>query len=156
MEEQIKNVDYTKYEEGIYVGYRHFDKKQLDVSYPFGFGMSYTSFEYKNMKVKVTDGIVNISVSVKNTGTVAGKEAVEIYASKPETDIDRPSQELKAFAKTPLLNPGEAVELIMSIPVSDLSYWNETTSSWAVEKGIYQIIASYSSRDKRLSQEISL
>ncbi len=156
MEKQIKNNDFTKYEEGIYVGYRHFDKKHLDVSYPFGYGLSYTSFGYENMKVEVADGMINISVSVKNTGEVAGKETVEIYTSKPETDIDRPVQELKAFAKTPTLNPGETIELIMSIPVSDLSYWNENTSSWTLEKGIYSINAASSSRDTRLSQKISL
>ena len=155
-EEQVKNLDYTNYEEGIYVGYRHFDKKQLDLSYPFGYGLSYTSFGYENMKVEVADGMINILVSVKNTGEVAGKETVEIYTSKPETAIDRPVQELKAFAKTTLLNPGEAVTLTMSIPVSDLSYWNENTSSWTLEKGVYNISASSSSRDTRLSQEISL
>ncbi len=156
IEEQIKNVDYTKYEEGIYVGYRQFDKKQLDVSYPFGYGLSYTSFEYQKMKVEVADEMINIFVSVKNMGKVAGKEAVEIYSSIPETNIDRPVQELRAFAKTPLINPGEVVELTMSIPVSDLSYWNENTSSWTVEEGVYKISAAASSRDYRLSQEIKL
>ena len=154
--EQVKNLDYTNYEEGIYVGYRHFDKKHLDVSYPFGYGLSYTSFGYENMKVEVADGMINILVSVKNTGEVAGKETVEIYTSKPETAIDRPVQELKAFAKTPLLNPGESAELTMTIPVSDLSYWNEKTSSWTLEQGSYIISASASSRDKRLSREISI
>ena len=154
--EQIKDVDYTKYEEGIYVGYRHFDKNNVIVSYPFGYGLSYTSFEYENMNANVDNETINITVSVKNTGEVAGKEVVEIYVAKPETTIDRPVQELKAFAKTPLLNPGESVELSLTIPVSDLSYWNEAASAWTLEEGVYRICAAASSRDKRLSTEITL
>jgi len=154
--EQVKNVDFTNYEEGIYVGYRHFDKAMLAVSYPFGYGLSYTTFEYENLNTEVVDGVINISVSVKNTGEVAGKEVVEVYTSLPETTIDRPIQELKAFAKTPQLNPGESAELTMNIPVSDLSYWNEQTSSWTLEKGSYIIEVAASSRDKRLSAEIIL
>jgi beta-glucosidase len=155
-EELVRNIDYTKYEESIYVGYRYFDKNNIEVSYPFGYGLSYTDFEYKNMDVNVTDGTINISISVKNTGGSAGKEAVEIYISKPDTKIDRPVQELKAFAKTPLLNAGETAVLTMSIQVSDLSYWNEENSGWRLEEGTYSIHAASSSRDKRLSREISL
>lgn len=154
--EQIKNIDYTNYAEGIYVGYRHFDKNNVEVSYPFGYGLSYTTFEYENMNVEVVDGVVNISVTVKNTGEVAGKEVVEIYASKPETSIDRPVQELKAFAKTALLYPGESAVLNMGIPVSDLSYWNEDSSSWTLEPGTYSISAGASSRDKKMSRDIVL
>jgi beta-glucosidase len=154
--ELVPNKDYTNYEEGIYVGYRYFDKNNIEVSYPFGYGLSYTSFEYENMETEVADGIINVQVSVKNTGDLAGKDVVEVYTSKPETAIDRPAQELKAFAKTPILNPGESVELSMSIPIKDLSYWNEETSAWTLEKGIYRICAAASSRDKKLSKEISL
>ena len=154
--ELVRNKDYTNYEEGIYVGYRHFDKKNIGVSFPFGFGLSYTGFEYENMEVTVNEGIINISVSVKNIGNTAGKEAVEIYISKPDTKIDRPVQELKAFAKTPLLNPGDVAELKMSIPVSDLSYWDEAVSSWKLEEGMYTIHAASSSRDHKISKEISL
>ena len=154
--EQIKNVDYTQYEEGIYVGYRHFDKNNLEVSYPFGYGLSYTSFDYESLNVEVSDGIININVTVKNNGDISGKEVVEIYTSKPETTIDRPVQELKTFAKTPLLAPGESVEVAMQIPVSDLTYWNEGTSAWTLEEGRYKICAAASSRDERLSKEITL
>lgn len=154
--EQIKDVDYTKYDEGIYVGYRHFDKNNVEVSYPFGYGLSYTTFEYENMNIEVIDEVINITVSLKNTGNVAGKEVVQIYAAKPETTIDRAPQELKAFAKSQLLNPGETAELKMIIPIKDLSYWSEETSSWTIEPGTYTICAGASSRDKRLNQEISL
>jgi len=154
--EQIKNIDYTKYEESIYVGYRHFDKNNVEVSYPFGFGLSYTSFDYETMNVEVTDGIIKINVRVKNTGEVAGKEVVEVYTSKPETDIDRPVQELKAFTKTPLLNPGESIEVRMQVPVKELSYWNEEQSEWTLENGVYQVHAAASSRDHKRTKEINL
>jgi beta-glucosidase len=154
VEEQIPNVDYTKYEEGIYVGYRHFDKNNLDVSYPFGYGLSYTDFEYKNMDIEVIDGNIHITVEVENTGMVPGKEVVEIYVSKPDTEIDRPIQELKAFAKTPFLNSGESTGVTIQLPISDLSYWNEDISGWTLEEGSYTIHSASSSRDIRLSEEI--
>ena len=154
--EQVRNYDYTRYEEGIYVGYRHFDKNGIEVSYPFGYGLSYTDFDYESMEVSEEDGMINISVNVQNIGETAGKEVVEIYVSKPDTEIDRPVQELKTFAKTPLLNSGEAALVTLSFPVSDLSYWDENNSSWAFEEGTYVIHAASSSRDVRLSEEISL
>ena len=134
-EEKLPNIDYTNYEEGIYVGYRHFDKAGLEVSYPFGYGLSYTDFAFESMEVVLEDDMVHLNVSVTNMGDVAGKEVVEIYVSKPGSTIDRPVQELKAFAKTPLLNGGETVELEMEIPVSDLSYWNEAQAGWKLEEG---------------------
>lgn len=154
-DELVANVDYTKYEEGIYVGYRHFDKHQVDVSYPFGYGLSYTDFAYENMKVELMDGSIHISLRVENTGQVPGKEVVEIYVSKPDTEIDRPVQELKAFAKTPLLSSGESTDVHIRIPVEDLSYWNEEASGWTLEGGSYTIHSAASSRDTRLSKEIS-
>ncbi len=153
-EELVANVDYTEYEEGIYVGYRHFDKNHLDVSYPFGYGLSFTEFDYLNMDIKLMDGNIHITVQVENTGMVPGKEVVEIYVSKPDTEIDRPLQELKAFAKTPLLNSGESAEVSIHFPVSDLSYWNEDSSGWTLEEGSYTIHSASSSRDIRLSKEI--
>lgn len=155
-DERVANVDYTEYEEGIYVGYRHFDKNKLDVSYPFGYGLSYTEFEYKNMEIELIDGSINIILQVENTGMVPGKEVVEIYVSKPDSEIDRPIQELKAFAKTPLLNSGESTHVTIHIPVADLSYWNEDTSGWMLEKGSYTIHLASSSRDILLSKEIAL
>lgn len=155
-EELVRNVDYTLYEEGIYVGYRHFDTREIEVSFPFGFGLSYTEFAYENMEVELTGGELQIAVRVENTGSVAGKEVVEIYVSKPESEIDRPVRELKAFAKTPLLNGGETAVVTMRIPVEDLSCWNEDLPGWALEGGTYTIHAAASSRDIRLSKEIKL
>jgi beta-glucosidase len=155
-EEKIPNVDYTKYEEGIYVGYRHFDKQDLEVSYPFGYGLSYTDFAFRSMDVELMEDMMNITVRVENTGDVAGKEVVEIYVSKPDSRIDRPVRELKAFAKTPLLNSGETTDVSLHIPVSDLSYWNEDSSDWSLEEGSYTIYSASSSRDIHLSEEIQL
>jgi len=151
---QVRNQDYTIYEEGIYVGYRHFDKAKMEVSYPFGYGLSYTQFKYADMSVAVMNDTVKIDMTVSNTGERKGKEVVQIYVSKPDSKIDRPVQELKAFAKTPNLEPGHAVNLTFKIPVHDLSYWSEEASKWTLEKGHYIVRASSSSRDIRLSKDI--
>jgi beta-glucosidase len=155
-DKKVRNIDYTNYEEGIYVGYRHFDKKGIPVSYPFGYGLSYTSFGYENITADVKDGMISIGLTVQNTGNIPGKEVVEIYCSKPDTKIDRPVRELKAFAKTPLLNAGETAGIKINIPVSDLSYWDEKIPGWKLEAGSYILQAGSSSRDLRLSKEISL
>ncbi|WP_346861222.1 glycoside hydrolase family 3 C-terminal domain-containing protein [uncultured Draconibacterium sp.] len=154
--EKVSTIDYTNYEEGIYVGYRHFDKDNLEVSFPFGYGLSYTDFEFNSMKSAVNDNTIDVTVMVTNTGNVAGKEVVQLYVSKPDTQIDRPVQELKAFAKTPLLQSGETAEIKLSIPAADLSYWSETESKWILESGAYTLSAGASSRDKNLSTDISM
>jgi beta-glucosidase len=155
-EEKLPNIDYTTYEEGIYVGYRHFDKAGMEVSYPFGYGLSYTQFEFESMETDVDGEVIHISVTVKNTGDENGKEVVEVYVAKPDSNIDRPVQELKAFAKTPLLKSGETAELVMTVPISELSYWNENASRWTLEEGAYAIRAGSSSRDIRLTEEVIL
>lgn len=155
-EEKIRNKDYTLYEEGIYVGYRHFDKADLQVSYPFGYGLSYTGFEFGNMEATLANDTILVAVTVKNTGERAGKEVVQIYVSKPNSGIDRPNQELKAFAKTRNLEPGEVQDVVFRIPVSALRYWDEAQSGWALEKGLYAIKSGASSRDIRLIKEIGI
>ena len=154
--DQVRNHDYTIYEEGIYVGYRHFDKAKIEVSYPFGFGLSYTHFNYSDLAVSVMNDTVKVDLKVSNTGNWEGKEVVQIYSSKPDSKIDRPVQELKAFAKTANLAPGETANLTFQIPVHDLTYWNEGTKQWTLEKGQYLVHASSSSRDSRLSKEIAI
>ncbi len=155
-EEKIPNVDYTLYEEGIYVGYRHFDKHKLEVSYPFGYGLSYTGFVFSDMEVEGRNDSVYVSVQVENTGPLAGREVVQIYASKPDSRIDRPVRELKAFAKTPLLNSGESAGLTVRFPLSELAYWDEELSGWNLENGAYTLHAASSSRDIHLSKEIRI
>ncbi len=155
-EELEKNIDFTNYEEGIYVGYRHFDKAKLKVAYPFGYGLSYSDFSYGNSNASLVNDSIMISVSIKNLGDIDGKEVVQVYASKPDTNIDRPIQELKAFAKTPIITAGDSVGINFTIPVSDLSYWDENTNGWVVEPGQYIIQIGSSSRDIRLSEEVKL
>ena len=154
--EQVRNKDYTIYEEGIYVGYRHFDKAGLEVSYPFGYGMSYTSFAFDSLDVQVENDTINVAITVKNTGNVAGKEVAQVYISKIEPDIDRPNQELKGFAKTQLLDTGGSEKLIIRIPVSEVRYWDENTNAWALESGSYEVRVGSSSRDIKQRSEIEL
>jgi beta-glucosidase len=154
--EKIRNKDFTLYEEGIYVGYRHFDKAKIEVSYPFGYGLSYTDFEYSNMEVINENDMINVAVQVKNTGNLPGKEVVQFYISKPNSTIDRPIQELKAFWKTPTLQSEEVVDVLVQLPISELRYWDEDRAGWAFENGSYIISAGTSSRDLRLFTEIEL
>ena len=155
-DEKIKNQDFTNYEEGIYVGYRHFDKAGLDVSYPFGFGLSYTTFDLTDLIATVENDTINLKVTVKNVGNQAGKEVIQVYTSKPDTQIDRPEKELKGFIKTPSLELEQSITVFSKIPVSDLSYWSEEANAWTLEEGIYNIKVGVSSRDIKLNQNIEI
>lgn len=153
---QEKNKDFTLYDEGIYVGYRHFDKANIDVSYPFGFGLSYTNFKYSDLQVTKTNDKIDLSVEIENTGSLKGKEIVQIYLSKTDSEIDRPTNELKAFLKTPNLEKGESIRLKFSIPISYLSYWSEDEKGWKVEPGNYLLKVGASSRDIRLTYKTNI
>lgn len=155
-DEKIRDKDYTHYDEGIYVGYRHFDKTNTEVSYPFGFGMSYSEFEYGDMEVVTENDTIAIRMTVKNIGEVAGKEVVQIYTEKENSTIDRPVQELRAFTKTMLLEPEAVDSISIRIPVKELRYWDEQANGWTLEKGGYLIKAGASSRDIRKKQAIEL
>ena len=149
----VKDVDVTKYEEGIYVGYRWFDKEGLKVSYPFGYGLSYTSFEYSEPTV-VNDGkTVTATISVKNVGSVAGKEAVQLYVSAPAGTLDKPVKELKAYAKTGKLAPGESQVLTLTFPTYELASFDEEKSAWVVDAGTYNFLFGASSRDIRCTAQ---
>ncbi|MGM9762232.1 MAG: glycoside hydrolase family 3 C-terminal domain-containing protein [Candidatus Cryptobacteroides sp.] len=138
----VKDVDYTDYEEGIYVGYRHFTTSGTKVSYPFGYGLSYTDFAYSKPVVKAgTDGFT-ATVTVTNTGSVAGKEVVELYVSAPAGGMDKPKLELKAFAKTRELQPGESQTLTLSVDNYSLASFNEANSSWETAAGSYKVFFS--------------
>lgn len=142
------NVDYTHYEEDIYVGYRWFDKQGLDVSYPFGYGLTYTTFGFGNMTLeKVSEDEVEVRVDVTNTGKRAGKQTVQIYVSAPERKMDKPVQELKGFAKTALLEPGESQTVTIRIPVMDLASFDAAQSAWTVDAGTYVFRAGDNSRN---------
>lgn len=155
-DEMVRDEDYTVYDEGIYVGYRHFDKQNIAVSYPFGYGLSYTQFEYGEAQSNLANDTIYTSISIKNTGQVAGKEVVQVYTEKVDSQIDRPVQELKAFAKTGLLQPGDSTVVAMQIPVRELQYWDEQKAAWMLEKGGYNLNIGASSRDIRLVNRIEM
>ena len=135
-----KNVHYTVYEEGIYVGYRYFNTAGKAVAYPFGYGLSYTTFDYSAPTVKVgRDGTVTASITVTNTGSVAGKEAVQVYVSAPAGSIEKPESELKAFAKTEILAPGQKQTLTFTITPYELASFDESASAWKTDAGQYKV-----------------
>lgn len=155
-EDKIKNRDYTRYDEGIYVGYRHFDKQNLEVSFPFGYGLSYTTFEYQKSEVIVESDTISIQIEVQNTGEIYGKEVIQVYTEKDSTSIDRPIRELRGFAKTRLLSPQESQSLTIDIPLTDLRYWDENKNSWQLEEGNYQIQVGASSRSISFTKGVTL
>lgn len=145
---EIKNVDYADYEEDIYVGYRYFDSFDRQVSYPFGYGLSYATFEYINPMIKAENGIYTITLNVKNTGNYPGKEVVQLYVSAPNAEkTNKPAKELKTFAKTKELQPGESVTVTLTVKASELASYNEKSSSWIVDEGNYAFLLAASSRD---------
>ena len=147
---------YTNHEEDIYVGYRFFDTFNRNVAYPFGYGLSYTTFEFSKPVVKAKSQSVEVSITIKNTGSVSGKEVAQIYVTAPKGRLEKPAQELKAFAKTRELQPGESQTLTMTIPVRDLASFDETNSQWLTEAGTYTFHIGASSRDIRCTAEAKL
>ena len=145
----LKDVDRTDYAEDIYVGYRWFDKQNLPVSYPFGYGLSYTTFEYSAPAVQNDGKTITATVTVKNTGSVEGKEAVQLYVSAPKGSLDKPVQELKAYAKTGSLKPGESQKVTLTFATADLASFDEAKSAWVVDAGTYTFRFGASSRDIR-------
>ena len=144
----VKNVDYTDYEEDVYVGYRYFDSFDVPVSYPFGFGLSYTSFEYSDAKIAQKNDIYDVTVTVKNTGKLEGKEVVELYISAPDNKAaNKPAKELKAYAKTKQLKPGESETLTLTVKATDLASFDEVASAWVVAEGEYQFLVAASAQD---------
>ena len=139
----------TKHHEDIYVGYRYFDTFNKEVAYPFGYGLSYTTFEFSKPKVKANGKTITVQVTVRNTGSVAGKEVAQVYVSAPQGSIEKPAQELKAFAKTRELQPGEQETLTMQIPVRMLASFDEGGSQWLTEAGLYTFKVGSSCRDIR-------
>ena len=151
------NVDYTDYAEGIWVGYRYFATAGKQVSYPFGYGLSYTTFAYSKPSVKVEkDGTVTATVTVKNTGSVAGKEAVQLYISAPDGGLVKPACELKAFAKTGELKPGESETVTMKLCAYTLASFNEATSAWETAAGKYNAAFGASVADIRATAAFKL
>lgn len=152
----VPNEDYVNHEEDIYVGYRYFDTFQKQVAYPFGFGLSYTTFGFSQPKVKVNGDAVTVTVTVKNTGNVSGKEVAQVYVTAPKGALQKPVHELKAFAKTRELQPGESQTLTMTIQPRDLASFDEAHSQWLAEAGTYTFAIGSSSRDIKITATAKL
>ena len=152
----IKCVHYTNHDEDIYVGYRYFDTFQKPVAYPFGFGMSYTTFAYSKPTVKVSGDNIVLTVEVINTGKVEGKEAVQVYVTAPEAGLEKPSKELKSFAKTRSLAPGESQRLTMTIPIRDLASYDEQNAQWLTAPGKYTFSIAANIADVRCTATAQL
>lgn len=148
------------YNEGVFIGYRYYDTKDLEVLYPFGYGLSYTTFEYSGLKVS-PDGIlkdtdtVTVALNVKNTGKVTGKETVQLYIHDKEASVQRPEKELKGFAKVELA-PGEEKEVSFTLDSRSFAYYSEELGDWYVETGDFTVMIGKSSRDIVLTTDLSI
>jgi beta-glucosidase len=149
----------VNYAEGIYVGYRYYDTKHIEPQFPFGYGLSYTSFAYSSLKVTpgkvVGDQPVQVSVNVRNTGSRAGAEVVQLYVHDGHAKIDRPEHELKGFSRVEL-KPGETKTAHFTLDRAALSYWNPATNAWQADPGSFEIQIGASSRDIRLHAPMTL
>ena len=144
----VRNVDYTDYEEDIYVGYRYFDSFDVPVAYPFGFGLSYTTFDYSDAKVTEKGDAYEVTVTVKNSGEREGKEVVELYVAAPDSKAaNKPAKELKAYGKTKNLKPGESETLTLKVKTADLASFDAEASAWVVAEGEYQFLVAASAAD---------
>jgi beta-glucosidase len=142
----------VEYREGLHVGYRAYDSLQIEPLYPFGYGLSYTTFDYQNLNVEQDEESIHIEFDLSNTGSFEGKEIVQVYVSKPDSKVYRPSQELKGFTKVQLM-PSESKQVNISIPIKDLGIYQD---GFKVESGIYEIRLGSSSRDLKLTETIAI
>ena len=143
-----RNVEYR---EGLYVGYRYYQTAGVKPAFPFGYGLSYTTFEYSDLKADET----GVTLTVTNTGSAAGAEIVQLYVAKPDAKVFRPEQELKGFAKVSLA-PGESKTVAIALDDKAFRYWNVKTNAWEVEGGSYQLRVGASSVDIRLTADITV
>jgi beta-glucosidase len=145
------------YKEDVFVGYRGFEHNKVKALFPFGFGLSYTTFQYGKPSVSINNDVITVEATITNTGKVAGKEIAQVYVSAPKNkQMEKPVKELKAFAKTRLLQPGESQTLRMTMKKSDLASWNESLHGWQVDAGTYTIQIGASSADIRGKASIKL
>jgi beta-glucosidase len=153
-----KNLQ-VEYAEGIYVGYRYFDKKKVEPLFPFGYGLSYTKFDYSDIKVSPhqtpSDKPVEVSLQVRNTGTRAGAEVVELYVHDGHSSVDRPVQELKGFQRVDL-QPGETKDVHFTLDHSAMTFYSTAKKDWVAEPGDFDVLVGSSSRDIRLKGSFTL
>jgi len=149
-----KEVEY-----GYYHGYRWFDKKGLTPQYPFGFGLSYTTWKYEALSASATkvgpDGAIDFEVRVTNTGAFAGEEVVQLYIGAPGKALDRPAKDLRGFGRVKL-GPGESGSVKMSVKVKDLAFWCMKDNCWKVEPGEYKVMAGPNSADLPLTASFTV
>ncbi len=150
---------HVRYGEGIFVGYRYYDKKEIEPLFPFGHGLSYTTFAYSNLKLSaatLTEAqTLTVSVDVTNTGAVAGKEVVQVYVRDLQSKVARPEKELKAFRKVSL-NPGETQTVTFTLDREAFWYFDTAQNGWLVEPGVFEILVGSSSRDVRLKAAVEI
>ncbi|RVT75731.1 beta-glucosidase [Flavobacterium sufflavum] len=153
-----ENPTSVNYEEGIYVGYRYFNTFNVKPSYEFGYGLSYTAFDYSNLVLssKTFNDKMTVSVTITNTGKTVGKEVVELYLSAPEKSIDKPREELKAFGKTKLLQPGESQTIILTLNAKNLASFVPNRNAWIAEAGKYKVAVGASSLNIKKTAEFTL
>jgi beta-glucosidase len=145
-----------RYDDGIWIGYRHFDKAGIEPRFPFGFGLGYAVFAFSDLRVKAgaETGTFAVTLRVKNTGHRAGSEVAQIYVAPPASSkVERPARELRAFAKV-ALKPGGKKEVSLTLKRVDFAFWDEKAHGWKIEPGVYRVLAGRSSRDLPLGAEV--
>lgn len=145
----IKDVDYTEYDEGIFVGYRYFDTKNKHVSYPFGYGLSYTTFDYSEPKIETAGDSIKLTFDITNTGNRAGKEIAQLYVAAPEGRLVKPAKELRGFVKTDAIAPGKTQTVSFNVSPADLASFDDTIHAWVTDNGIYTFMIGASVEDIR-------
>lgn len=145
----LQDFNKAVYTEGIYVGYRYFDTFNVEPGYPFGYGLSYTTFALGNLEASLDEDTLVLGVTVENTGAFAGREVVQVYVSAPVSEMDMPEQELKGFQKTMLLAPGEKEDIKIRIPLRNLASYSENAGGYILSKGDYGVRIGTSSRDTK-------
>ncbi|MDX1523148.1 MAG: fibronectin type III-like domain-contianing protein, partial [Anaerolineae bacterium] len=149
----------VRYGEGIFVGYRYYEKKKIEPLFPFGFGLSYTSFGYANLQLSTDtlapDESLTVSVEVTNTGERVGQEVVQLYVRDVAATLSRPPKELKGFAKVDL-KPGETTTVSLTLDRQSLAYWDDAKQAWVAEAGVFAVLVGSSSQDIRAQAEFRL
>ena len=153
---QDGNTAQELYNDDIFVGYRYYDTFGVDVSYPFGYGGSYTIFPMSTKSVKADKDKVTVQVKVKNTGTVSGKEVAEVYFSAPDGELDKPYQELAGYAKTDELAPGESQILTISFDMKEMGSYDTDKAAYVMEDGDYIIRVGNSSRNTHVAAKLNV
>lgn len=152
----IKNIDYTNYVEDIYVGYRDYATRKVEVAYPFGYGLTYSQFEMSNMQVAESKEGYKVSCEVKNIGSFPAKQVVQLYSSELAPEVDRPAIELRGYKKTPLLQAGEKTVVEIVIKKADLMTYNEKANAWKLTKGDYELLLGFDSQTLPLKHKVTI